>query len=236
LEDREEVDFYKVYNNKIRDRFISAWKDSAFQEAYKEKYKLQIFDGSDYFLNMLPNLNEEYQPTLKDLVYTRKKTLGINELAFSKNGINYKLFDVGGQKNERKKWDQVAEDTDILFYVISLNDYHKTMYEDNKTNRLEDNLNTFKLTLKNQLFKTCKIVLIFSKYDLFMKSMKTYQFKDYMKDYQGEQQLQEVFEYIKKLYVMNDVDSRIIFSEKLDFTDLENFQAFIDKIFEKIKF
>jgi uncharacterized membrane protein YqhA len=73
----------------------------------------------------------------------------------------------------------------MIFHLSSLNDYHKNMYEDNKTNRLIDNLNTFKSTIDNSLFKTCKIVLIFSKYDLFIQDLKNYKFKDYFHDFNG---------------------------------------------------
>jgi hypothetical protein len=173
------------YSNDIKDNLIKCWNDEAFKEAYKEKSNLQIFDGSDYFLGKLSELKKDYSPTLTDLIYTRRKTIGINDIKFEKKGITFKLLDVGGQKNERKKWDQIAEETDMIFHLSSLNDYHKKMYEDNKTNRLIDNLNTFKSTIDSSLFKSCKVVLIFSKYDLFVQDLKNYPFKDYFDDFKG---------------------------------------------------
>jgi hypothetical protein len=32
------------------------------------------------------------------------KTVGIVSVEFEEEGVNYKIFDVGGQRNERRKW------------------------------------------------------------------------------------------------------------------------------------
>lgn len=45
-----------------------------------------------------------YRPTKQDIIYARKKTLGITQTSFMSNGIKMTMVDVGGQKTERKKW------------------------------------------------------------------------------------------------------------------------------------
>merc|ERR1712228_1054174 len=48
--------------------------------------------------------------TFTDLIHSRQRTTGVNKIKFAlpdKNGAFeeiYEIFDVGGQKNERRKW------------------------------------------------------------------------------------------------------------------------------------
>jgi len=48
---------------------------------------------------------ELFQPTFEDMIYTRKKTIGVNKLKFKEGKKEFMLYDVGGQRNERKKMD-----------------------------------------------------------------------------------------------------------------------------------
>ena len=43
-------------------------------------------------------------PTDQDVLRSRVKTMGITETTFKVGELMYKLFDVGGQRSERKKW------------------------------------------------------------------------------------------------------------------------------------
>lgn len=44
-----------------------------------------------------------YLPTDQDVLRSRVKTTGITESHFQIGELKYKLFDVGGQRSERKK-------------------------------------------------------------------------------------------------------------------------------------
>ena len=60
-------------------------------------------DGSFYSdLDVLFRPN--WTPTAQDTLRLRAKTTGIIETRFEINGLTFKLFDVGGQRSERRKW------------------------------------------------------------------------------------------------------------------------------------
>ncbi len=45
-----------------------------------------------------------YIPSEQDVLRSRAPTTGIVENHFEIDGNQFKMFDVGGQRNERKKW------------------------------------------------------------------------------------------------------------------------------------
>jgi hypothetical protein len=45
-----------------------------------------------------------YTPTDEDIIRSRVKTTGIAETVFKEGALTYRMFDVGGQRSERKKW------------------------------------------------------------------------------------------------------------------------------------
>lgn len=45
-----------------------------------------------------------WTPNDQDTLRLRAKTTGITETKFAINDLTFKLFDVGGQRSERRKW------------------------------------------------------------------------------------------------------------------------------------
>ena len=46
------------------------------------------------------------------------------------------MFDVGGQRNERKKWIHCFQGVTAVIFCVSLAEYDQTLYEDETTNRM----------------------------------------------------------------------------------------------------
>jgi hypothetical protein len=204
--EEEQIDI-KKYTTKVQQDLLQAWKDKAFQEAYKNKSKIQIFDGSFYLLENLKKYNVDFKVEREDILYTRKKTIGVSKLLLDVDLPKKIIFDVGGkniinnnnmikiiiiikikiklgQGNERAKWEKIKNFSDYIFFFSSLNDYSKLLYEDNKTNRLIDCLECFKAILKSCPPYT-KIILLFTKYDLFSKTLIEFKFSNYFKEFKG---------------------------------------------------
>jgi guanine nucleotide-binding protein G(i) subunit alpha len=45
-----------------------------------------------------------YVPTDDDILRTRVRSVGVQQEVFKVRGTTLKVFDVGGQRSERKKW------------------------------------------------------------------------------------------------------------------------------------
>lgn len=50
-------------------------------------------------------------------------------------GTTFEMYDVGGQRNERKKWIHCFDNVTAVIYVAALSEYNQGMFEDANTNR-----------------------------------------------------------------------------------------------------
>uniref|UniRef100_A0A4W5R0J0 Uncharacterized protein n=1 Tax=Hucho hucho TaxID=62062 RepID=A0A4W5R0J0_9TELE len=59
------------------------------------------------FLDRIESVrSNDYTPTDQDLLRCRVLTSGIFETRFQVDKVNFHMFDVGGQRDERRKWIQ----------------------------------------------------------------------------------------------------------------------------------
>uniref|UniRef100_A0A8C5JZR2 Uncharacterized protein n=1 Tax=Jaculus jaculus TaxID=51337 RepID=A0A8C5JZR2_JACJA len=67
--------------------------------------QIDFADPHRAYLNDLERIAQsDYIPTQQDVLRTRVKTTGIVETHFTFKDLHFKMFDVGGQRSERKKW------------------------------------------------------------------------------------------------------------------------------------
>jgi len=82
------------------------------------------------------------------------------------------MFDVGGQRNERKKWIHCFENVTAVLFVASISDYNQTLYEDEKTNRMMEALSLFEEICNSRWFKNTAMILFLNKRDIFAEKIK----------------------------------------------------------------
>lgn len=47
--------------------------------------------------------------------------------------LNFRLFDVGGQRSERKKWIHCFEDVTAIIFCVAMSEYDQVLHEDETT-------------------------------------------------------------------------------------------------------
>lgn len=83
-----------------------------------------------YYANIDRLFRKDYLPTDQDVLRSRLRTTGITETLFELGQLNYHMFDVGGQRSERKKWVHCFEGVHCLMFVAALSGYDQCLVED----------------------------------------------------------------------------------------------------------
>ncbi|KAF1414108.1 Guanine nucleotide-binding protein G(olf) subunit alpha, partial [Spheniscus mendiculus] len=122
---------------------------------------------SSSFLERIDSVSmDDYTPTDQDLLRCRVLTSGIFETRFQVDKVNFHMFDVGGQRDERRKWIQCFNDVTAIIFVVACSSYNMVIREDNNTNRLRESLDLFKSIWNNRWLRTISIILFLNKQDM----------------------------------------------------------------------
>lgn len=115
----------------VTDAIRNLWRDPSVKEAVRRSREFQLNDSAIYYFNAIDRMAQPgYLPTDQDILRSRVKTTGITETTFKVGELTYKLFDVGGQRSERKKWIHCFENVTALVFLVSLSEYDQMLYED----------------------------------------------------------------------------------------------------------
>uniref|UniRef100_A0A8C7YNF5 Guanine nucleotide-binding protein G(Olf) subunit alpha n=1 Tax=Oryzias sinensis TaxID=183150 RepID=A0A8C7YNF5_9TELE len=76
------------------------------------------------------------------------------------------MFDVGGQRDERRKWIQCFNDVTAIIFVVASSSYNMVIREDNNTNRLREALDLFRSIWNNRWLRTISVILFLNKQDM----------------------------------------------------------------------
>lgn len=149
------------------------WSDPGILYTYENRSKFQLQDSSSYFFGRLKEIAaEDYIPTEQDVLRSRVRTTGIVEDTFVIQDTEFRMYDVGGQRNERKKWIHCFEDVTAVIFVAAISEYDQFLYEDENTNRMEESLNLFGEICNNRYFRKTAMILFLNKKDLFEEKIK----------------------------------------------------------------
>jgi len=178
-------------------------KDYGLTREFKKRTLYVI--NSNYLMNVNGSSSElkklekkEYVPSYEDILRTRMKTPGILSDKISLEGYTFEMLDVGGQRNERKKWVQCSESVSAIVFVAALNEYDQLLYEDNMTNRLHETLNLFGEICSNKWFQRATLILFLNKDDLFREKIKSVDLKVCFPDYEGGCNYDSAMAYLKQ--------------------------------------
>lgn len=204
---------YPPLTRDLSEEIVKLWKDPAIQETCARGSELQLPDCAQYFMEHLKRLSDiNYIPTKEDVLYARVRTTGVVEIQFSpvgenkKSGEVYRLFDVGGQRNERRKWIHLFEGVTAVIFCAAISEYDQVLYEDENRNRMMETKELFEWVLKQPCFEKASIMLFLNKFDIFEKKVHNVPLNkcDWFKDYQpvssGKQEIEHAYEFVKKKF------------------------------------
>ena len=95
------------------------------------------------------------------------------------------MFDVGGQRDERRKWIQCFNDVTAIIFIAAASSYNMTLREDPSQNRLRESLDLFGSIWNNRWLRTISVILFLNKMDQLEEKIKAGRSKieEYFPDY-----------------------------------------------------
>jgi len=161
-------DRFSEQRTEVADAIQCLWSDKGIQATWDQRSRFQIQDSAQHFFDDIIRITQaDYLPNNEDVLLARIRTTGIVEQEFEIKGNRFQVFDVGGQRNERKKWIHCFERVTGVIFLAALSAYDQTLYEDDQTNRMREALDLFKQICNSRWFKDAAMILFLNKKDLF---------------------------------------------------------------------
>ncbi|PWN46267.1 putative guanine nucleotide-binding protein alpha-1 subunit [Ceraceosorus guamensis] len=207
--------------NHVADAVFGLWRDPGVQACFQRSREYQLNDSAQYYFDSVERMAQpNYLPTDQDVLRSRVKTTGITETHFQIGELNYKLFDVGGQRSERKKWIHCFENVTAIIFLVAISEYDQLLYEDQNVNRMQEALTLFDSICNSRWFVRTSIILFLNKIDLFQQKLPMSPMSDYFSDYTGGSDYKAACEYILNRFVsLNQSEAKTVYSHFTCATD-----------------
>ena len=171
------------------------WRDVAVQTCYWQQQKeFQISESISYFFVNLDRIDcVDYLPTEQDILRCKVQKTGIIDYSFHIKGHPFRIFDVSGQRNQRRKWIHCFEDVNAVLFIAALSDYCESYTDcslkyrgiEIERNKLAATVSLFKKIKSSRWFKYSAIILLLNKNDLFEQKICLVPLKEYFPRYKG---------------------------------------------------
>lgn len=105
LEYKMDLDPLATVSPDVLNNIESLWHDPVIPSVMDRSSEFYLMDSATYFFaNIRKIAASDYVPDEADVLRARTKTTGISETRFNMGQLSIHMFDVGGQRSERKKW------------------------------------------------------------------------------------------------------------------------------------
>ncbi|PNS16988.1 hypothetical protein CAC42_4952 [Sphaceloma murrayae] len=189
----------------MSDVVASIWADPAMAKVFDHSTEFYLMDSAPYFFDEVKRIcSDEYIPTEADVLRARTKTTGIYETRFQMGQLSIHMFDVGGQRSERKKWIHCFENVTSIIFCVALSEYDQVLLEASDQNRMMESLVLFDSVVNSRWFMRTSIILFLNKVDLFRQKLGKSPLSKYFPDYSGGDDVNRAAKYL--LWRFNQVN------------------------------
>jgi len=211
------------------------WANDVIQRMFDIRNEICVPDSTQYFFDHLDRVTaEDYVPNDTDLLMVRYRTTGMQEKTFDIKGHKFTICDVGGQRNERRKWIHFFSNVTSVIFVVSLSCYDELTFEDD-SNAMTVSVSVFAENVNSSWFTEVPFILFLNKSDLFDEKIKSVPIKaaSVFSGYDGADNDRDAsLDYIKGVFAgKNDNANRSVFTHVTNATD----KGQIEKVFNDVQ-
>ena len=222
----------EIINPEMAEVIARLWVDAAIQQTYTRRNEFPISDNASYFLNSVSRLGADgYTPTTEDVLHSRVRTSGVVSKQFQIKDKPYLIYDVGGQRSERRKWLPLFDHVTAIVFVASISEYDQVVREDRSKNRVQESLDLFEQIVNSKHFKDVDVILFLNKKDLFAEKIKSVDPGKWFPDYKGGCNYENA-----EAYFLEQFKSRVenkkktVYSYTTCATDTNNIRVVLDSV------
>mmetsp|Transcript_1530 Transcript_1530/g.1846 ORF Transcript_1530/g.1846 Transcript_1530/m.1846 type:complete len:376 (+) Transcript_1530:334-1461(+) len=153
----------------LGDVMMRLWQDEGIRETW-EKYqnRIQVPENLPYFLDSVERIfDSNYRPNQGDWLRVRVRSSGVYEEVLTLDNAEFHIWDVGGQRNERRKWFHIFDKVHVVMFVAAISEYDQVLYEDMNANRFIEAIELFAKMVRNPSFRNSGFILFLNKSDLY---------------------------------------------------------------------
>jgi len=219
-----------VIDEEVGTAVRALWKDPGVLKAWDRRADYQIVESVKYYFNEIDRIMaDDYVATQQDMLLARVRTSGIVTERYVIDSKSFEMYDVGGQRNERKKWIHCFDDVTAVIFVAALSEYDQVLFEDASMNRMTEAVELFEEICNNRYFTNSSMILFLNKKDLFEEKIKTVHigdqesFGDFPAAFGDKDYYDRGVEYfLNKFLVVNNNPDRVVYNHVTCATDSQN--------------
>jgi len=224
-----------VLPTEVAQAISALWRDPVIPFLLDNQNRFYLMDAAPYFFSNINRIADRtYIPTVDDVLHARAKTTGITEQRFNMGQLSIHMFDVGGQRSERKKWIHCFESVTSIIFCTSLSEYDQVLLEESAVNRMDESLCLFDGVVNSRWFVRTSIILFLNKIDLFKQKLHKAPLEHYYKDYIGGPDINKAAKYILFRFVQKNRARLSIYPHLTCATDTGNVRLVFAAVKETI--
>lgn len=230
------ADLESVFDPTLAAIIIKLWAHPYVKEMYRtRRSQFYIMDSASYFFSNVQRISEmDYIPNVTDILRARIKTTGIYETRFQMGRLNIHMYDVGGQRSERKKWIHCFDDVTVIIFCVALSEYDQVLLEETSQNRMAESLVLFDSIINSRWFVRTSVVLFLNKIDVFTEKLEMSPLENYFSDYTGGPVVKNAAKYILWRFTKLNRNKLNIYPHITQATDTSNIRLVFAAVKEAI--
>eukprot|EP00808_Paulinella_micropora_P028910 g15881.t1 len=202
------------------------WADSGIKKTYEMRTEFKLMDECAWFFNRVDEIaRQDYIPSFGDILRLRSNTRGFSEAVFRdpSAGNGFRIWDVGGNRNERKKWYHRFEQVSAILFVAAINEYDQILSPGSSRTALHDALSLFEEICNSRWFARKTIILFLNKKDLFQEKILKTDLSCFMEEYTGGHDFLAAVDFLRQQFESrNEHPTKKIYTHLINCTDTED--------------
>ncbi|KAI0053257.1 G-protein alpha subunit [Auriscalpium vulgare] len=185
------------FSSEVAQAVQEMWHDDIIPAMMDHSSEFYLMDSASYFFTEALRIGAgNYVPTKEDVLRARAKSTGITETRFNMGALSIHMFDVGGQRSERKKWIHSFESVTSIIFCTALSEYDQVLLEEKKQNRMQESLVLFDSVINSRWFLRTSIILFLNKIDVFKSKLPKVPLEKFFPEYTGGADVNKGAKYI----------------------------------------